>query len=69
MVDHLIRIGPRGAVRANIDTRNLASLRLLERPDFVQKSLVLQADHFKGAASDELVFVRLEETIDPSSLP
>ncbi|MFS8066852.1 MAG: GNAT family N-acetyltransferase [Byssovorax sp.] len=69
VVDHLFESVRVGAVRANIDTRNLASIRLIERLGFVQKSLVIQADHFKGAASDELVFVRLEETIDPSSLP
>ena len=69
VVDHLFESVRVRAIRANIDTRNLASIRLVERLGFVRESLVLQADHFKGAASDELVFLRLEETIDPSSLP
>ena len=69
VVDHLIESLRVPAVRTNIDTRNLASIRLVQRLESVQKSLVLQADCFKGAASDELVFLRLEETIDPSSLP
>lgn len=69
VVDHLFESLHVRAVRANIDTRNLASIRLVERLDFLPEKLILQADYFKGSASDERVFLRLEKTIDPSSLP
>jgi RimJ/RimL family protein N-acetyltransferase len=69
VVDHLFESLDVTAVRANIDTRNLASIRLVERLGFLQESLVFQADRFKGSVSDERVFVRREKTIDPSSLP
>ena len=49
--------------------RSLASIRLVEHLGFIHEILVLQADHLKGAASAERVHLRLEETIDPSSLP
>lgn len=41
---------------ANLDTRNTASRRLIERLGFVQTDLVLGADHFKGSVSDEYVY-------------
>ena len=44
-------------VTANTDTRNLASQRLLERLGFEQKALLENADEFKGAKSDEYVYV------------
>ena len=69
VIDHLFESLRARAVRTNIDTRNSASIRRIGRLDFVQESLVLQADPFKGAASDERGYLRLEETIDPSSLP
>lgn len=69
MVDHLFESLRVRAVRANIDTRNLPSIRLVERLGSIQERLILQADHFKGTVRDELVYLRLEETIDPSSLP
>ncbi|MGI4856428.1 MAG: GNAT family N-acetyltransferase [Janthinobacterium lividum] len=40
-------------VDAEIDTRNLASIRTIERLGFERVRVVPQADHFKGAASDE----------------
>lgn len=43
-------------VRAEIDTRNLRSLRLAESLGFVRAKLVPGADHFKGAVSDEWHF-------------
>jgi ribosomal-protein-alanine N-acetyltransferase len=45
-------------VRAHVDTRNLASIRLLERLGFRRVDLIRNADHFKGASSDELVYAR-----------
>jgi len=69
VVDHLHRALRVRAVQANIDSRNLASIRLVERLGFIRESLVLEADHFKGSGSDELVFTRVEKRFDPSSLP
>lgn len=40
-------------VRAQVDTRNRASIRLLERLRFVMVGITANADWFKGAASDE----------------
>lgn len=39
---------------ADVDTRNAASLRLLERLGFERGPVTRGADHFKGAVSDEL---------------
>ncbi|WP_168733520.1 GNAT family N-acetyltransferase [Deinococcus sp. Arct2-2] len=41
---------------ANIDTRNAASRRLIERLGFMQTDLIVGADHFKGSSSDEYVY-------------
>ena len=45
-------------VRALLDTRNEASWRLLERLGFKRQRTIKDADHFKGAASDEYEYVR-----------
>ena len=41
---------------AELDTRNLASIRLLERLGFQRGALKRDADFFKGAASDEWTY-------------
>jgi RimJ/RimL family protein N-acetyltransferase len=38
---------------AQIDTRNAASIALVERLGFVRVATIRNADHFKGTASDE----------------
>lgn len=43
-------------ILAEVDTRNVASIRLLERLGFVRQSLRRNADFFKGSASDELTY-------------
>lgn len=45
-------------VLAYVDTRNLASIRLLERLGFRRIDRIENADYFKGAPSDELVYAR-----------
>lgn len=45
-------------VSAHVDTRNLASIRLLSRLGFRQVELIRNADYFKGASSDEFVYAR-----------
>lgn len=45
--------------RALLDTRNEGSWRLLERLGFTRARLIKNADHFKGADSDEYEYVRV----------
>ncbi len=44
-------------VRAECDTRNLASMKLLERLGFKRGEMKVNADFFKGASSDEYCYV------------
>lgn len=44
--------------RALLDTRNEASWRLMERLGFQRVRLIKDADHFRGASSDEYEYVR-----------
>ena len=46
-------------VEAEVDTRNTASIRLLERLGFANTALRRDADFFKGATSDEFCFERV----------
>jgi RimJ/RimL family protein N-acetyltransferase len=43
-------------IRAEVDTRNEASLRLLERLSFKRIKMSKDADFFKGASSDEYTY-------------
>jgi ribosomal-protein-alanine N-acetyltransferase len=47
-VDYKVR-----TISANMDTRNLASIRLVESLGFQRVSLIQNADYFKGCRSDE----------------
>lgn len=53
MLDHLRDDYAVREVDVEIDTRNLRSLRLAEALGFTRVNLVVGADHFKGATSDE----------------
>lgn len=53
---------------ANIDTRNAASQRLVQRLGFVQTDLIVGADQFKGSVSDEYVFT-LSASVFSGNLP
>ncbi|HET7839220.1 MAG TPA: GNAT family N-acetyltransferase [Rectinemataceae bacterium] len=44
-------------IRAEIDSRNTASIRLVERLGFRREAFRERADFFKGSWSDEIVFV------------
>jgi RimJ/RimL family protein N-acetyltransferase len=46
------------AIEARVDTRNLASIRLLESLGFRRQRTIPEADHFKGSPSDEYVYQR-----------
>jgi RimJ/RimL family protein N-acetyltransferase len=50
---HLVAHYQVSRVEAEIDTRNVASIHLVERLGFIRVSLTPQADFFKGAYSDE----------------
>ncbi|MFT5534380.1 MAG: ribosomal-protein-alanine N-acetyltransferase [Burkholderiaceae bacterium] len=56
---------PLAHVDAEIDTRNAASIALIERLGFVRQRLVRNADRFKGAVSDEVHYA----FVVPASLP
>ncbi len=56
---------PLAHVDAEIDTRNAASIGLIERLGFVCQRLVRNADKFKGAVSDEVHYT----FVVPASLP
>lgn len=58
MLDHLHASAGMTTAKALVDTRNTASLRLLERLGFSRVRLIENADHFKGARSDEYEFAR-----------
>jgi ribosomal-protein-alanine N-acetyltransferase len=49
------------AVRAEVDTRNQASWKLLERLGFIRTALHPAADYFKGGSSDEYSYDLTEE--------
>ena len=51
------RFGARSAL-AEVDTRNAASIRLLERLGFQRTALHSDADFFKGSSSDEFRYQR-----------
>lgn len=53
VVSHLFRACGVSLVSARIDTRNAASIRLVERVGFSRVAVIPGADHFKGSASDE----------------
>ena len=56
MIDHLHQHYKVRRVKAWIDTRNRASIRLVEKLGLQKVEWIQNADHFKGASSDEFVF-------------
>jgi ribosomal-protein-alanine N-acetyltransferase len=56
----LAHLAERGitTVEARIDTRNVSSIGLVEALGFRRERTLAGADHFKGSASDEHVYVR-----------
>jgi ribosomal-protein-alanine N-acetyltransferase len=57
LVEMLSELGVR-EVKAWVDTRNLASIRLVERVGLTRFDKLIEADHFKGSSSDEWFFAR-----------
>jgi RimJ/RimL family protein N-acetyltransferase len=56
LLEHLQRDVGVQRFSANIDTRNLASQRLIERLGFVRIGEIKDADAFKGSSGDEYVY-------------
>jgi ribosomal-protein-alanine N-acetyltransferase len=56
VVEHLFSAHGVETVHAEIDTRNAASIRLVEELGFERVEIVRNADWFKGAPSDEFRF-------------
>jgi [ribosomal protein S5]-alanine N-acetyltransferase len=55
-IEHLIHDRDCKVVRAEVDTRNAASIALLEKLGFQRIAFNTEADVFKGASSDEYVY-------------
>jgi ribosomal-protein-alanine N-acetyltransferase len=66
LLGHLAERGV-ATIVARIDTRNVASIRLVEALGFRRERTVAGADHFKGSASDEHIYVRLLRSQDGAS--
>ena len=56
VVSHLFQTYDQSALYAEIDTRNLASIRLVESLGLKRVSTTQAADFFKGASSDEYTY-------------
>ena len=56
MLAHIFNTYSSSSVIAEIDTRNTASIRLVERWGFCKSKLTHNADFFKGASSDEYTY-------------
>ena len=56
MIEHLKKHYQVSQIKAWIDTRNLPSIRLVEKIGMKQVQFIENADHFKGSDSDEYVY-------------
>ena len=53
VIDHLFKTYPTPLLAANMDTRNVASIKLVESLGFKRTAFLPNADTFKGISSDE----------------
>lgn len=60
-LDHLFSTYPIAGLRAEMDTRNQGSVRLVESLGFVHEGTTVGADHFKGSSSDEFTYAMTQE--------
>ena len=58
VIPHLFATYEMPGLYAEVDTRNAASIRLLESLDFQRVRTTRDADHFKGSSSDEYTYRR-----------
>ena len=66
VIDHLFNRYPTPLLAANMDTRNLASIKLVESLGFERTAFVANADTFKGMTSDEYRYELTRESGKPS---
>ena len=59
MIDHLVSALRVTRLRADVDTRNAASIALQRRLRFTRIAFTRDADHFKSATSDEYRYERV----------
>lgn len=53
VIAHVFATYPTPLLAANLDTRNSASIGLVEALGFIRTGIIRDADHFKGSTSDE----------------
>ena len=53
VIDHVFATYPTPLLAANLDTRNSASIGLVQALGFIRTGIIRDADHFKGATSHE----------------
>ena len=56
VISHLFQTYEQPRLYAEIDTRNLGSIRLVESLGLTRVATTQQADFFKGASSDEFTY-------------
>ena len=56
LLNHLFEAHPLPSLHAEIDTRNIASIRLVESLGLTRIATTQEADFFKGASSDEYTY-------------
>jgi RimJ/RimL family protein N-acetyltransferase len=59
VLDYLVAVAKVRTIAVQIDTRNTASIALVERLGFHRKVMIRDADFFKGATSDEFHYEML----------
>ena len=62
MLNHLFSSYPITGLRAEMDTRNHGSVRLVESLGFIHETTTVGADYFKGMSSDEFTYTTTRES-------
>ena len=61
-LDHLFSHYPIAGLRAEMDTRNQGSVRLVKSLGFIHQGTTVGADYFKGMSSDEFTYATTRES-------
>lgn len=67
VIDHVFARYPTPLLAANMDTRNVASIRLVESLGFKRAAFIPNADTFKGMSSDEYRYEMTRENWEARS--
>ena len=62
MIPHIFETFDPSGLYAEIDTRNTASIKVVEKWGFIRTGLTKEAAYFKGATSDEYRYSLSRET-------